>query len=268
MSIASARPPDTARLSHLQQLARGADRRLLTGSAALAVTGLVLALRGPHGVAAALAAGAVLPALWLAGPLAGRGIARNALAILVALQLALLSAITGLSPALPIALLLGVLLGHRDRLPVWLAGSIGTLALLAPLPAGAAVGPALLQAAMLAGLTLFLGQVALRLRQQTEALGHGPRRLAALARDIATGADLGAHADTTAYAPGSLAHALADTARHVQAQRGREAEAHAENAQIRQALDASRTAMMIADNDHVIRYVNRSVVALLRIQQA
>ena len=75
MSIASARPPDTARLSHLQQLARGADRRLLTGSAALAVTGLVLALRGPHGVAAALAAGAVLPALWLAGPLAGRGIA-------------------------------------------------------------------------------------------------------------------------------------------------------------------------------------------------
>jgi methyl-accepting chemotaxis protein len=51
------------------------------------------------------------------------------------------------------------------------------------------------------------------------------------------------------------------------AQRGREAEAHAENAQIRQALDASRTAM-IADNDHVIRYVNRSVVALLRNQQA
>jgi methyl-accepting chemotaxis protein len=54
----------------------------------------------------------------------------------------------------------------------------------------------------------------------------------------------------------------------VQAQRGREAASHAENAQIRQALDASRTAMMIADNDHVIRYVNRSVVALLRNQQA
>ncbi len=35
MSNASARPPDTARLSHLQQLARGADRRLLIGSAAL-----------------------------------------------------------------------------------------------------------------------------------------------------------------------------------------------------------------------------------------
>ena len=110
------------------------------------------------------------------------------------------------------AIVLGVLLGHRDRLPVWLAGGVGTLALLAPLQGGAALWPTLLQAGMLAGLTLFLGQVALRLRQQTEALGHGPRRLAALARDIATGADLGAHADTGAYAPGSLAHALADTA--------------------------------------------------------
>lgn len=268
MSVASSRPPDTARMPHLQQLAHRADRRLLIGSAALAVAGLVLALRGPHVPGAALAAAAVLPALWLAGPQAGRAVARNGLALLLTLQLALLCAIVSLSPALPIALLLGVLLSHRDRLPVWLAGGVGTLALLVPLLHGAAVGPTLLQAGLFASLTVFLGQVALRLRQQTEALGHGPRRLAALARDIATGTDLSAHADTAAYAPGSLAHALADTARHVQAQRGREADAHAENAQIRQALDASRTAMMIADNDHVIRYVNRSVVALLRNQQA
>ncbi|KAG1255301.1 hypothetical protein G6F68_010442 [Rhizopus microsporus] len=257
MSAASSRPPDTARLPHLQQLARRADRRLLIGSAALAVAGLVLALRGPPVPGAALAAAAVLPAIWLAGPQAGHSLARNGLALLLPLQLALLCAMVGLSPALPIAVLLGVLLSHRDRLPVWLAGGVGTLALLQPLLEGAAAGPTLLQATLFAGLTLFLGQVALRLRQQTEALGHGPRRLAALARDIATGAELGAHADTAAFAPGSLAHALADTARHVQAQRGREAEAHAENAQIRQALDASRTAMMIADNDHVIRYVNR-----------
>ena len=32
MSVASSRPPDTARLPHLQQLARRADRRLLIGS--------------------------------------------------------------------------------------------------------------------------------------------------------------------------------------------------------------------------------------------
>ena len=268
MSIASSRPPDTTCLPHLLQLARRGDRHLLIGSAALAAAGLWLALRGNHLLEASLAAAAVLPAAWLAGPLAGSPIARNGLALLLAAQLAVVGMIVGLSPALPIALLLGVLLGHRDRLPVWLAGAVGTLSLLVPLLHGAAPGPALLQAGVLVGLTVLLGQVAQRLRQQTEALGHGPRRLAALARDIATGADLAVHANTTAYAPGSLAHALADTARHVQAQRSREAAANAENAQIRQALDASRTAMMIADNDHVIRYVNRSVVALLRNQQA
>ena len=268
MSAASPRPPDTTRLPHLQQLARRGDRRLLAASAALAVVGVALAVTGPQVVGPSLAAVALLPAAWLAGPLAGRGIARNGLALLLALQLALVCADGSVSPALPIAVLLGMLLAHRDRWPVWLAGGVGTLALLAPLLEASPAWPTLLQASLFAGLTLFLGQVALRLRQQTEALGHGPRRLAALARDIATGADLGAHANTSAYAPGSLAHALADTARHVQAQRVRDAAANAENAQIRQALDASRTAMMIADNDHVIRYVNRSVVALLRNQQA
>ncbi|WP_295579919.1 methyl-accepting chemotaxis protein [Stenotrophomonas maltophilia] len=268
MYAAFSRPPDTSRLPHLQQLARRADQRLLVVGAALAMVGVALALNGAQAVGPALAAVALLPAAWLAGPLAGRGIARNGLALLLALQLALLCAAGSVSPALPIAVLLGMLLSHRDRFPVWVAGGVGALALLVPLLDAAALWPTLLQAGLFAGLTLFLGQVALRLRQQTEALGHGPHRLAALARDIATGADLTAHAHATAYAPGSLAHALADTARHVQAQRDREAAANAENAQIRQALDVSRTAMMIADNDHVIRYVNRSVVALLRKQQA
>ncbi|WP_251258641.1 hypothetical protein, partial [Enterobacter hormaechei] len=83
------------------------------------------------------AAAAVLPAAWLGGSQAGHGFARNGLASLLSLQLALVCAIVGLSPALPVALLLGVLLGHRDRLPVWLAGGVGTLALLAPLLSGA-----------------------------------------------------------------------------------------------------------------------------------
>ncbi|QKW58789.1 methyl-accepting chemotaxis protein [Stenotrophomonas sp. NA06056] len=268
MSIASSRPPDQGRLPYLQQLAQRGDRRLLLGSAAFALIGLVLAVRGTSAPAASAVAAAVLPAAWLGGRLAGQATARNGLAVLLSLQLSLLCQIGGLNAALPIALLLGVLLTQRDRLPVWLAGGIGVIAVLAPLLDGAAVLPPLLNAIALAVLTLVLGQTAARLRQQSEALGHGPHRLAALARDIATSADLGAHTDARSYAPGSLAHALADTARHVQAQRQREAEAHAENAQIRQALDASRTAMMIADNDHVIRYVNRSVVALLRNQQA
>ena len=268
MSIASSRPPDQGRVPYLQQLAQRGDRRLLLGSVVFAAIGLVLAVRGTSVPAASAVAAAVLPAAWLGWRQAGHALARNGLAVVLSLQLSLLCHISGLNAALPIALLLGVLLIQRDRMPLWLAGAVGVSALLAPLLDGAAVLPPLLNAMALAVLTLVLGQTAARLRQQSEALGHGPHRLAALARDIATGADLGAHSDARNYAPGSLAHALADTARHVQAQRGREAEAHAENAQIRQALDASRTAMMIADNDHVIRYVNRSVVALLRNQQA
>jgi methyl-accepting chemotaxis protein len=268
MSIASSRPPDQGRVPYLQQLAQRGDRRLLLGSVVFAAIGLVLAVRGTSLPAASAVVAAVLPAAWLGWRQAGHSLARNGLAVVLSLQLSLLCHISGLNAALPIALLLGVLLIQRDRMPLWLVGAVGVSALLAPLLDGAAVLPPLLNAMALAVLTLVLGQTAARLRQQSEALGHGPHRLAALARDIATGADLGAHSDARNYAPGSLAHALADTARHVQAQRGREAEAHAENAQIRQALDASRTAMMIADNDHVIRYVNRSVVALLRNQQA
>ncbi|AWH55308.1 chemotaxis protein [Stenotrophomonas sp. ESTM1D_MKCIP4_1] len=268
MSVASPRPPDQGRRPYLQQLARRGDRRLLVGSVAMALLGLGLVLNGQRDLVALLAVTAVLPAAWLAGPQAGSRLARNGLAVIIATQLGLLCHLGGVSPALPIALLLAVLLGHRDRLPLWLAGTVGVIALLLPLLQGAAILPGLLHAAALGGLALVLGQTAARLRQQGEALGHGPQRLAALARDIATGADLTAHSNAQDYAAGSLAHALADTARHVQAQRGRQAQAHAENAQIRQALDVSRTAMMIADNEHVIRYVNRSVVALLRNQQA
>jgi methyl-accepting chemotaxis protein len=49
--------------------------------------------------------------------------------------------------------------------------------------------------------------------------------------------------------------------------RERDDAGHQHDAQIRQALDVSRTAMMIADNDHVIRYVNHAVIRLLRNQQ-
>jgi methyl-accepting chemotaxis protein len=61
---------------------------------------------------------------------------------------------------------------------------------------------------------------------------------------------------------------VGDTLDALQQQVERDAEAHRDNAQVRQSLDVSRTAMMIADVDHVIRYVNRAVVELLRNQQS
>ena len=84
---------------------------------------------------------------------------------------------------------------------------------------------------------VLLGLVALRVRQQGHALRQAETRSAALAAEAAR-----------AQARDSLDRA--------------------HDAQVRQALDVSRTAMMIADNDHVIRYVNQSVVTLLRNQQA
>jgi len=84
---------------------------------------------------------------------------------------------------------------------------------------------------------LLLGLVALRVRQQGHALRQAETRALSLAAEAAR-----AQARDSVY--------------------------HAHDAQVRQALDVSRTAMMIADNDHVIRYVNQSVVTLLRNQQA
>lgn len=261
------RPQKPARPPYLQALARRADHRLLLLSAALAVTGVALAWRGSPLLAAIIAA-SWLPSLLLATRFAGQPVARNGLAVLLSVQVAAVCASISVAAALPQCVLLASLLAYRDRGPLWSAGVAGALcAMVLALQAGAWL-PALPQAVLVAAAAVMTGQAAQRLRQQTEALGHGPRRLAALARDIATGADLAAHANTQDYLPGTLAHALADTARHVQAQRSRDTALHAENAQIRQALDASRTSMMIADNDHVIRYVNRSVVALLRNQQA
>ncbi|WP_312707779.1 methyl-accepting chemotaxis protein [Stenotrophomonas sp.] len=255
------------RLPYLQDLARRADQRLTLVSAALAVAGAAAAWRASPALAAIIAAAGV-PAVVLGLRCAGQAPARNGVAVLLSVQIGLLCSILGVAVGLPQCVLLACLVAYRNRTPVWLAGSIGTLFALVPALQGSGWAASLLQAALVAAITVLIGEAAQRLRQQTDALGHGPRRLAALARDIATGADLSAHANAQDYLPGTLAHALADTARHVQAQRSRDTALHAENAQIRQALDASRTSMMIADNDHVIRYVNRSVVALLRNQQA
>jgi len=66
----------------------------------------------------------------------------------------------------------------------------------------------------------------------------------------------------------SRAEAVLDAARQAAAVATHDAVAHQADAQVRRAVDVSRTALMIADNDHVIRYVNDAVVRLLRNQQA
>ena len=106
--------------------------------------------------------------------------------------------------------------------------------------------------------------LAWQLHRQQQALGASTMTLQALASAIGTADGV---AGSTRYAAGSLAGKLQQVQAELQQRQQQEQAQHDENSQIRASLDASRTGMMIADNDHIIRYVNRSVVALLRNQQ-
>ncbi|WMJ71025.1 methyl-accepting chemotaxis protein [Stenotrophomonas sp. 24(2023)] len=269
MSAVPAPSLDRTPLPYLRQLAGRADRVALLASVLLAVAGLALGLSGQRAPWLLAVVGVpLLPAALLAWRQAGSAWTGTVQGGLLGLQVAALSAIAGQSPALAVTVLLAALLGYRDPRPLYAAAIVGMAAACAHAAFSPVVVASLLPVVLLLVLAVLLVRGARRLHQQTEMLGQGPRRLAALARAIATGGALDSHVDAGGHVRGTLAHALADTARHVQAQREREQDTHQENAQIRQALDASRTAMMIADTDHVIRYVNRSVVALLRHQQA
>ena len=132
---------------------------------------------------------------------------------------------------------------------------------------GSGFGIVVLHAAYVIVETGFVCVMAVQLRRQLVALGHGPRRLAELAERVARGEPV---PDTIArmhFPHGSLAAALVRMSGQIQERSDRERVANEANARTRVALDVSRTAMMIADEEHVIRYVNHSVVALLRHQQ-
>jgi len=138
--------------------------------------------------------------------------------------------------------------------------------------------PGLLLAALWSGLALWSGQwlpvliagipallmLAGQLRRQQRMLGAPVVTVHALITALSVD-------ERATPKPSFAADSLAAALLHAQAQlqqRAQQAQTlHDENARIRASLDASRTGMMIADNDHIIRYVNRSVVALLRNQQ-
>ena len=99
-------------------------------------------------------------------------------------------------------------------------------------------------------------------------LGANPMQLRALAATIAE--DTRPLPDSLRHlqpAHGSLAHALLRQQRTAAATSADEHGEHEENLKIRQALDVSTTAVMLADSDHVIRYLNQSMRAMLRNQQ-
>ena len=174
---------------------------------------------------------------------------------------------------------IALLLYYRDWIPVVVAAAAISVHHLAfywlqtrGLPvrafaAGSGFGIVLLHALYVVVETAFISAMAVQLRRQVLTLGAAPARLRAMVDAIASGEDSDAIGDDHRVAPGSLADGVLRM-RHQLAQRHQQETAlHHENTQIRASLDASRTGMMIADNEHIIRYVNRSVVALLRNQQ-
>ena len=116
------------------------------------------------------------------------------------------------------------------------------------------------------------GALARRYQQQGRKLGASPELLLALVNHQGDDASLPVELHRLPMSTGSVVHALL-RARHErgsggpQGPGGNDAQ-NDENLKIRQALDVSTTAVMIADKDHVIRYLNKSMRAMLNKQQA
>ncbi|KRG44510.1 chemotaxis protein [Stenotrophomonas pictorum JCM 9942] len=132
---------------------------------------------------------------------------------------------------------------------------------------GSGTGIVLLHALYVVVEAGFVCVMAIQLRRQVLTLGASPEQLRAVVDALAAGDTSSSATAAIQAAPGTLADGVLRMDTQLRAQRAQEQALNHENAQIRASLDASRTGMMIADDDHIIRYVNRSVVALLRNQQ-
>ena len=132
--------------------------------------------------------------------------------------------------------------------------------------AGSGVGILLLHALYVVVEAGFVCVMARAMRRQVDILGANPEHLQRLADDIAHDRDTD-YTRAWNLSPGSLASSLLDMQDNLHRRQQSEKALNLENAQIRSSLDASRTGMMIADADHIIRYANRSVLAALRHQE-
>ena len=271
-------PPD----SYYTQLACAADRLFL-------YFGLIL---GSASLALALSAGqwlpflaVTVPALLVMGALIkqapGSRLSRVTVAlVLMAIVAATIEQANGLVEMhFAVFVVIALLLYYRDWLPVVVAAVAISAHHLAfywmqtrglPVHAfapGSSVNIVLLHALYVLVETAFVSAMAIQLQRQVLTLGAAPASLRAMVDAIAAGDDSGSLVADNHFAPGTLADGVLRMRNQLGERRRQEDALHHENTQIRASLDASRTGMMIADNEHIIRYVNRSVVALLRNQQ-
>ncbi|MGN0861756.1 MAG: methyl-accepting chemotaxis protein [Stenotrophomonas koreensis] len=106
-----------------------------------------------------------------------------------------------------------------------------------------------------------------QLQAQRRWLGASPQQLSSALACIEHGQPLPAGLQPLRATPGSLAQAVWRCASApARSDHGSDSE-NEENQKIRHALDVSSTAVMIADREHVIRYLNGAMRKLLRNQQ-
>ena len=278
-------PPTHATPSHdayYAQLARAADRLFLLFGLLLGLASLGIALWSGQWLpflAISLPSLALMAVQIKLAP--GTLLSRVTVAlVLVALVAATIQQAHGLVEMhFGIFVVIALLLYYRDWIPAAVAAAAVTVHHLAfywmqtrglPVQAfahGSDFSIVLLHALYVVVEAGFVCVMATQLRRQVQTLGAAPAKLRALVDAIAKGDDAGDVADTSHFAPGTLANGVLRMQVQLQQRQQLEQALHHENAQIRASLDASRTGMMIADNEHIIRYVNRSVVALLRNQQ-
>ena len=150
---------------------------------------------------------------------------------------------------------------RRQPLPIRLL--IGLTVVAAVLAVGGGHWPALLFSLPAVALSAVLLQ---RLAAQRQLLGASEGQLQALVGLVENGGPLPDSLRELQPAHGSLAHALLRHGRPA-ADTSSTGNEHEENLKIRQALDVSTTAVMIADREHVIRYLNQSMRAMLNNQR-
>jgi methyl-accepting chemotaxis protein len=277
-------PPDSSFNSfpYARRLSTRADKLFLVAGALLAVVSLGLALANGSQV---YFLAITLPALAVMGLQAwlrpGTRTSSTSIALaLMAMVAATIQQTHGLVEAhFGVFVVLALLLNYRDWLPVVsAAGFILVHHLLVywmqvrglPVQAfqsGSGLGIVLLHAVYVLVETAFVCVVAVQMRHQLIALGHAPKHLAALASGVTRNEPVPEDVARMQFPRGSLADALVTMSTQLH-ERIRTARAlNAENARTRKALDVSHMAVMIADEDHVIRYANASVIELLRNQQ-
>ena len=262
-------------------LSRQADRMFLLLATVMAVASLGIALWNHSWLpflAISLPSLAVVAIQVRLNP--GNLLTRNTVAlVLMALVATMIHQSNGLVEMhFGVFVVLALLLYYRDWVPVVVAAVAISLHHLAfwwmqshGLPvrafaAGSGLQIVLLHAAYVVVETLFVSRMAMDLRRQCELLGAEPGQLSRLAGDIAADRDTG-YSRQWQVAPGSLSHGLLQMEQQLRQRREREDQLNHANAQIRASLDASHTGMMIADDQHIIRYANHAVIDMLRRQQ-